>query len=555
MQLATVPENDQDRLKALYRYNILDTEEEQEFDDLAYMASYICQTPIAVITMVDENRQWFKSKIGLDVAETPRDIGFCSHVIHQKDLFIVPDTMEDERFHDNPIVLGAPHVRFYAGSPLITPDGHVIGSLCTIDNKPRELTSEQMTSLRSLSRQVISQMELRAHMKNLRQANQQLLDNQDLLKEANRHKTYFLSNMSHEIRTPLNAILGFSQLLLFDATKYNLPHHVKTLLGNIEKSSKHLLGVISGVLEISKIEANQIEVSYSEINLNGLVDSVYQMYLIKAKDVNINFSYSYEGKLPKVFTSDKTKLSQILINLVGNAIKFTPDGGKVTLDVNVENNHIVFHVTDTGVGIEKSNQRLIFEPFEQVEFSNSRSYEGTGLGLSITKSLVEFLDGRIQVQSQLNEGATFSVSIPFIESTTDFWKDNAQIDDINFSNSQKKVLIVEDNPQNQIMMSSFFERIDLNFKLAENGNQAIEYARSYKPDLILMDIHLPGINGIEATKKISNSPECAHIPIVALTADAGIEQGNKASDAGFKDYLTKPLKFRVLTKTLQKYLG
>jgi signal transduction histidine kinase/CheY-like chemotaxis protein len=555
MQLATIPENDQDRLKALYRYNILDTGEEQEFDDLAYMASYICQTPIAVITMVDENRQWFKSKIGMDVAETPRDIGFCSHVIHQKDLFIVPDAKEDVRFHDNPMVLGAPHVRFYAGAPLVTPDGHIIGSLSTIDNKPRELTPEQMTALTSLSRQVISQMELRSHMKDLRRANQQLLDNQDLLKEASRHKTYFLSNMSHEIRTPLNSIMGFSELLQLDADRYDLPSHIKMSVNNIEKSGKHLLNVINGVLEISQIEANKIEVSYSEINLNELVDSVYQMYVIKAAEANIKFSYSYEGQLPEVFISDRTKLSQILINLVGNAIKFTPDGGKVSLDINVENSHIIFRVTDTGVGIEKSKQQLIFEPFEQVEFSSSRSYEGTGLGLSITKSLVEFLDGQIQVQSQLNKGATFSVSIPFLESTAMLGQDKVPIGNINFSNSQKKVLIVEDNPQNQAMISCFFERIGLNFKLAENGSQAIEYAGSYNPDLILMDIHLPGINGIEATKEISNNPECAHIPVIALTADAYIEQKKKASDAGFKDYITKPLELRVLTKTLQKYLG
>lgn len=187
MKSAPLTDDEEDRLRALFEYEILDTDRETVFDDLTLLASQICDTPIALISLIDPDRQWFKSKIGLDANETERDIAFCAHAIHQREVFEIEDTLLDERFFDNPLVTSDPNIRFYAGAPLVTPDGHAIGTLCTISDKPSKLNERQQNSLKILSREVISQLELRSKVKQL--------------DYANRRKTEYLSNVSHELRT------------------------------------------------------------------------------------------------------------------------------------------------------------------------------------------------------------------------------------------------------------------------------------------------------------------------------------------------------------------
>ena len=209
MKIAPPTLDEAARLKALYDYDVLDTNAEKIFDDLTQLAAQICNTPITLISLIDPHRQWFKSRVGLDAEETSRDIAFCAHAIHQKEIFEVQDTLKDKRFFDNPMVTSEPNIRFYAGTPLVNPDGYAIGTLCVIDDKPNKLTKDQRNALEVLGRSVISQMELR---KNIQ-----------ALKQASDHKTEFLSNMSHELRTPLNAIIGFSRLILDDIKQHKLP--------------------------------------------------------------------------------------------------------------------------------------------------------------------------------------------------------------------------------------------------------------------------------------------------------------------------------------------
>nr|NKX70434.1 GAF domain-containing protein [Alteromonadaceae bacterium A_SAG7] len=199
MKSAPLPQNENERLAELLSYDVLDTEAEQLFDDLTVLASQICETPIALISLIDPNRQWFKSRVGLDAEETSRDIAFCSHAILQDDVFEIPNATLDPRFHDNPLVIGAPDIRFYAGAPLITPSGHAIGTLCAIDSKPRKLTETQKASLQTLSKSVVAHLELKRKNRELERTSQ--------------FKSDFLSYVSHEIRTPLNAINTFSHLL------------------------------------------------------------------------------------------------------------------------------------------------------------------------------------------------------------------------------------------------------------------------------------------------------------------------------------------------------
>ena len=209
MKSAPLPRNEKERVQELLSYDVLDTDEEQLFNELTLLASQICDTPIALISLVDPNRQWFKSRIGLDASETSREIAFCSHAILQEEVFEVQNALEDNRFHDNPLVTGPPDIRFYAGAPLITPSGYAIGTLCAIDTKPKALSEEQKASLKTLGKSVIAHLELKRKNKELERTSQ--------------FKSDFLSYVSHEIRTPLNAINTFSHLLEAEAKQPGEP--------------------------------------------------------------------------------------------------------------------------------------------------------------------------------------------------------------------------------------------------------------------------------------------------------------------------------------------
>ena len=554
MKIAALPENEEQRVQALLRYHILDTEAEQVFDDLTELASYICKTPIALISLVDPQRQWFKSKVGLDADETSRDLAFCAHAIHQTEVFIVRDALADARFTDNPLVTKNPKIRFYAGSPLITPDGYALGTLCAIDFKPRKLNTIQLNALQALGRQVISQMELRINIEKLNRTNEKLKTSQILLEKTSRYKTQFLSNMSHEIRTPLNAIVGFSQILLRRSKNLDLPEGFIRHLNNIELSGHNLTKIINDVLDLSRIEAGKMKVSNTNINLRQLIEEIYQINTTKAAEKNIHFTYKIDSHLPGKIFSDYTKLNQILINLVGNAIKFTPANKQIVLKVKLDQNQLLIQVIDEGIGIPQNRKEAIFQTFEQSDDSISQQYGGTGLGLAITKQLVELLQGRIEVSSILGTGSIFSVYLPLIRSIIP--ENNSKPQTVNFAYAKNKcILVVEDNLMNQEVIKALFEDLELPMYLADNGHTAVEKAKELKPDLILMDIHLPGITGIEATKQILKHPECANIPIVALSADAFQEQQAKGYRTGFVAYLTKPFDMDKMIYIMHKYLN
>ena len=254
---APLPENEAERLKTLAEYHILDTPQEQEFDDLTLLASQICGTPIALMTLIDDHRQWFKSKIGLGITETHRDLAFCAHAISRAGVFVVPDALADARFADNPLVTSDPHIRFYAGAPLVAPDGNGMGTLCVIDRAPRVLTEDQVRSLDALGRQAVSQLELRRKVAQYRDAQAALRAAKEDAEAANRAKSYFLATMSHELRTPLNAILGYSELLQEQMQRLGLKE-CESDVSKIHTAGSHLHALINDVLDLSKIEAGKL---------------------------------------------------------------------------------------------------------------------------------------------------------------------------------------------------------------------------------------------------------------------------------------------------------
>lgn len=383
-------------------------------------------------------------------------------------------------------------------------------------------------------------------------ANQKLLVLNEQIKEkalvadnANNAKSAFLANMSHELRTPLNSILGFSQILL-QSTEIN--SNDKEHISFINKSGEHLLSIINDILDLSKIEARKLELYKTKFSLHALILTISKMLEIKAIEKGLGFEVNLSPDLPNIILADEQKLKQILLNLLSNAIKYT-EKGEILLSALVtakQTNKIkvLFSIKDTGRGINKANQDTIFIPFSQI---NSGAYvQGTGLGLSITKSLILMMGGQIHLESEIGKGSIFSFEIE-LEETQSFSEDTIVFDEvIGYKGNRKKLLIVDDNLLNRILFDKMLRRLDFIIEQADSGKDALEKTEQFSPDLIFMDLRMPGINGYEAISILKNNPKYAHIKIIATSASAFNETRNKCIEAGADDFIFKPIQYNEL---------
>ncbi|CAM2070360.1 PAS domain S-box protein [Sulfidibacter corallicola] len=385
-----------------------------------------------------------------------------------------------------------------------------------------------------------------------REEDQKLKKARETAEKANRAKSVFLANMSHEIRTPLNAIIGFSQILLKHAEKYHLPQTSIQHLEQIKLSGEHLTELINNILDLSKIEAGKMALHHQDLNLRQLVRNIYNIHKPAADEKGLDFAYDYAENLPEVIHADRTKLNQILMNLTANAIKFT-DSGTVRLSVARREHRLLIQIADQGIGIAKERHLAIFGAFEQADNAPTRKFEGTGLGLAITQKIVALLEGRIWVESELGEGATFFVLLPLVPPANRGAATQTPPVEAHFA-VNNAVLLVEDNLINQQVTRSLLEELGLRIQVANNGREALERVARSRPDFILMDLHMPVMDGIEATRRLRDNPEYADIPIVALSADAFTEQKEGTVKKGFDHYLTKPIDMGQLLPILAKYL-
>ncbi|MBO9566295.1 MAG: response regulator [Niastella sp.] len=383
---------------------------------------------------------------------------------------------------------------------------------------------------------------------------QKLIRSDKMLRDSARVKENFLANMSHEIRTPMNAIVGFAQLLAQKPLDQDAQHYVKT----IERSGENLLAIVNDILDISKIEAGMMRIEKVPFSLRGLVNSVQMMALPRANNKGIRLTVEIDNTIPDILEGDPVRLTQILYNLLGNALKFTAEGS-VALKVIIEErlNHTVklnIQVRDTGIGIEPQKLKDIFGRFEQADDTITRQYGGTGLGLSIVRDLVELQGGTIKVESEIGEGTVFYVSIPYAISTSQI-ADNLAISETvspGATSSAIKVLITEDNENNQSLLSHIFKNWNLQFEIANNGLEAIEKLRLSKYDLVLMDIQMPVMDGYTAARKIRNDLR-SDIPIIAMTAHAMPGEREKCLSYGMNDYIAKPVKQEQLSQLISKF--
>ena len=378
----------------------------------------------------------------------------------------------------------------------------------------------------------------------------------DTAEKANEAKTDFLSNMSHEIRTPLNAIVGFSNLLLEDKT---VPDSAKEEVKDIVMSADNLLEIVNGILDISKIEANKLEIVNTEYVFSKMCDELVALSIGRLGDKPIEFKTSFDPSIPKVLYGDVSRIKQICVNILTNAIKYTKEGWiEFKISGVIKNNvcRLIISVEDTGIGIKKENIDKLFNKFERLDLEDNITIEGTGLGLAITKKLVELMNGKIVVQSVFGKGSKFTVSIDqrIVKNPTIKLEDSPEpVEEIKTHN--KKVLIVDDNKINLKVAERLLESYGIDTESVESGAAALEKIQNgEKYDMILLDDMMPKMSGVETLKKLKEIPGFKIITI-ALTANALTGMREKYLQDGFDDYLAKPINKDELNKIINKYLN
>jgi signal transduction histidine kinase len=403
---APVPPNEKERVEALHRYEVLDTMPEAAFDDLCGLAAYICGTPVAHVSLIDGDRQFLKSIHGMGVQGMPRNMTFCTHALTDSGVFVVSDLSKDERFSAHPFVESDPHVRFYAGAPLVTDDGYALGTLCVMDVVPRQLEPRQLAALAALSRQVIDQLDLRRNNSRLDAAERAMSLARARAERANEAKTTFLARINHDVRTPLTSVLGYAEIVQAD------PHadDVMESVARIISASHHILALVNTINDIGRIESGALSLSPERIDVNEIVRQAMEMVGPLADAQGIATAFSADTPPCGVY-ADRQRTLDILLNLLSNGIKYNRKNGTLTVTCRNEEGCVRIAVADTGLGIPSDKLPLLFRPFERLGAEDT-SIQGTGLGLASARRLCEAMGGTIGVESALDIGSTFFIVLP-----------------------------------------------------------------------------------------------------------------------------------------------
>jgi PAS domain S-box-containing protein len=666
----TMPTQEKSRLEALQRYGILDTPPEKAYDDIVFLASQICGTPIAMLGFLDATRYWCKARVGLELQSLPRQTGFCERTMQGIELFQIPDTHSDPRYSGNPLVVDPPHIRFYVGVPLVSPDGYAVGTLCALDREPRELGSLQHQALRALARQVTTQLELRRSLaehvrleaalrdgsrrleailehatdaifvkeldgryalinpagasilgrtvaevigrrdeelfspevaREVWEIDQRVMETQEPVsyerrrqlggvertlstmkvphrapsgevigligisrditerrrvelelqkakeaaEAASRSKSEFLANISHEIRTPMNGILGMTQLLL-DST---LTREQREGLQIVRSSAMSLLELINNVLDFSRIEAGKLDLEPLALSLWDVIGESVSVLAARAQEKGLEIVCRVAPEIPDILVGDMGRLRQILVNLVGNAVKFT-ERGRVMVEVRLEETEVSrirlhFAVSDTGIGVPSDKHQLIFEPFTQTDSTTARRYGGSGLGLAIAAQLVELIGGQIWVDSQVGVGSTFHFTAVF--GIPEHPAPSLRLRRAPEELKGLRALLVEDDETTRSVLEEMLTGWGIRPTIVEGGAAAlralVRAGDAGEPfELAIVDATLPRTTGFTLAELIQDAPGLAGAIILLLPPVVLAAEAARCQEIGVASYLNKPVR-------------
>jgi len=463
----------------------------------------------------------------------PLGLGILGYAVEQLETLNITDATLDPRFK---ILDQSRSPRSLMVQPLATPN-RVVGAMTISRERVDPFTELDAAILKVIVNQASIAIEngrlyeqLQDHLGELEIANAQIA-------EVSRLKSEFLANMSHELRTPLNAILRFSELLRDDLAGKISDKQRHDCLDNIYNSGRHLLSLINDLLDLTKIEAGRMDLVYEEFGVDSALREVLNVVRSLGMKKDIQISSAIEP-VTVLLIADKNKFKQVLYNLLSNAIKFTPPNGTVEVRAAATDETLRVTVKDSGIGIPKELQHKIFGAFYQVQSAINREYPGTGLGLALTKKLLELHQGTIDFDGKAGEGTTFTVVLPLRPAPS----------------KRNRVLVVEDNPSNLDLARMVLEGNGFAVDTASNGTEGLEKARHLQPDLILMDMQLPGVDGLEVTRQLKADPATAGIKVVALTANALKGSEEQALAAGCSGYIAKPIELKKFMLQVTNFL-
>ena len=396
MKHPVIPTNEAARLKNLYSYQLLDTLPEQSYDDLVSIAANICKTPISLVSLVDKDRCWFKAKFGLNQSEAPREIAYAAHAINQPDeIMVVEDALKDERFFDCPLVLDDPPMRFYVGTPLVSNQGFALGTLCVIDKVPRQLTPEQIQTLKKLANQIVAQFELRKKMLEVEQLNNQL-------NAAYQEMESFSYSVAHDLKAPLKGMQGYIQLLQEEYIG-QLDVDAQEMFKEVVASANKMENLVADIMHLSKVTRDTLQLD--DINLTNLC-------LVIIQDLAIAEDYTIKISSNLTTYGDKRLIKTAMTNLIGNAAKYSSKVADPIIEIGQtrHKDQSIFFIKDNGVGFDMATAANIFKPFTRLH--GESEFEGSGIGLAIVDRIIKRHNGRIWAESELGKGACFYFSFP-----------------------------------------------------------------------------------------------------------------------------------------------
>lgn len=561
-----IPENEEQRLEHLKGYDILDSPPEEAFDRLVTLTRNVLDAPVSLVSLVSRDREWHKAAAGTEPGENPRDESFCAHAIAQEDPLVVPDAREDPRFEDYPLVTGERMIErketderislvAYAGAPLETDEDVRLGTLCLVDDEPRAFPEDQIETLEMLAEEVVKQLELRLKTRKLERARAEA-------ERANRAKSEYLARMSHDIRTPLNSISGIADLL----DQSDLSPEQREYVTIFKHASETLLNLINDVLDLSKIEAGELELSEQVFDLQEFLDKSVSFLSRKAHDKGLELVLDVDPYCPSRIVGDPRRLQQIVVNLVGNAIKFTEEG-EVIVRIRRENTDtecavLLWEVEDTGPGIPEEDREKIFQSYKQSRPDFTQSSEGTGLGLAISQHLVGKMGGNMSVKSTVGEGSSFRFRLPFPlpgaedrpETLLDVYREGSRSIDLD----NKRVLVVDDHRSSRHVFRKILEEWGATVETAGGGQKALDLLeRESDPhcfDLIILDRRMPDLDGFDVHEQIRERGLFDRI-VIMVTSDDLKGDLQRAEEHGIQAYLLKPLSRKRLITVLKQYFS